>query len=359
MSTDLPEVLVVFGGYRPTFAGAERMAWRTATELAATGHRVVAYTDSDRPDGIAAPAWPVLETATELAAHFADHTPDLVHAFDLAKPSHVDEAVRLAGRFGVPLALTPCSAPGVWPDREQCLAACRAADVLFALTGTEVDELTAAGVEADRIRLVPHAADLVGVARPDDFRAEHGIAERNVLFVGRRTAFKGYAALLAATELVWRELPDVDFVFAGPNSDHDTAEVFARHAGPRVHDLGVVDEVAKHDAIAACSVFCLPTSIDVFPLVFLEAWGCGKPVVSGDFPGVERVIRSDVDGLAVRPEPAALAEALVGLLTDERRRRAMGAAGARRVRDEYGWDRQVAEVRAGYEAVGWKARLGR
>ena len=43
--------------------------------------------------------------------------------------------------------------------------------------------------------------------------------------------------------------------------------------------------VAGAVALAACTVFCLPSTADIFPLVFLEAWACARPVVSGAFPG--------------------------------------------------------------------------
>ncbi|MEC3976919.1 glycosyltransferase family 4 protein [Amycolatopsis sp. H20-H5] len=345
------DVLVVFGGYRPGFAGAERMAWRTTEQLAALGHRVAMLTDSARPDGMAPPYWPVFATPSDVDHHYRRTAPDVVHAFDLAKPDHVDFAAGLAARYGVPFALTPCSAPGVWPDRERCAAACRAADVVFALTLSEVDDLAAAGAPARRIRVIPHAADLGDGPRPERFRREHGLSERSVLFVGRRTAFKGYAALLETTRLVWRTLPDTDFVFAGPNSDADAAERFRAHAGPRVHDLGVVDEPTKHDALAACSVFCLPTSVDVFPLVFLEAWACGKPVVSGDFAGVEHVVRAGVDGLVVRPRPPELAAALTWLLTDTDARDALGRAGRDRVSREHGWAKVAGAVEDGYATI--------
>jgi D-inositol-3-phosphate glycosyltransferase len=52
-----------------------------------------------------------------------------------------------------------------------------------------------------------------------------------------------------------------------------------------------------------------------------------------------------VTGLHVPPrDPAALAEALRGLLADPARRAAFGAAGVRRVRRHYGFDRVAAST---------------
>jgi glycosyltransferase involved in cell wall biosynthesis len=339
---------VAFGGYQQGVSGAERMAWRTAEWLRRLGRQVVVLTDSPPPPAMDDTGVPVVSSPAELASRLPGFRPAVVHAFDLAKPEPVAVAARLAAGFRAPLALTPASAVGVWADPAGAQAACRQAGVVFALTGAEAGQLRNAGVPAERIRLIPQASDLAGTARPERFRRRYAISGPAVLFAGRRTALKGYQVLLRASSLVWRRRPETEFVFIGPDSDADTASVFAAHADRRVHDLRVVDEQTKHDALAACAVLCLPTSADVFPLVLLEAWGCGKPVVSGDFAGSEDVIRDGVDGLIVPPEPEPVAGALAGLLADDARRLAMGRAGLSRSRTEFGWHRVAAACDAGY-----------
>jgi glycosyltransferase involved in cell wall biosynthesis len=229
-------------------------------------------------------------------------------------------------------------------------AACRSADVVFALTPAEAASMTSAGAAPDRIRFIPQACELTGTPDPAGFRRASGLTGQIVLFAGRRTAFKGYLELLSSMPLVWDRLPEVTFVFIGPNSDASAAEEFRAHADRRLVDLGVVDDQTKHDALAACDVLCLPTSYDVFPLVFAEAWTLGKPVISGDFPGSEVVVRDGVDGLIVKPRPAELADALVRLLSDHGFRQSLGRAGLRRAESEFGWDKMADAFQDGY---GW------
>jgi glycosyltransferase involved in cell wall biosynthesis len=341
------DVLVVFDGSDTGPNGAERMAVRSVAGLAARGHRVVLLTraPASHVDGLGTR---VVRTEAELDTALPYGRPAVVHLFDLAQPGLVDTAVRVAARTGAPLALTPCSAPAAWPDRGRAALAGRAARVLFTLTGGEDAALRAAGLPTRPIRRIPPAADLPGTPRPAGFRRGLGLDGDAVLFVGRRTAYKGYLALLQATRAVWAALPATRFVFIGPDTDADAAAHFQAHADPRLHDLGVVDERTKHDALAACAVLCLPSSTDVFPLVFVEAWSCGKPVVGGDFAGADQVIRHGVDGLVVRPRPHDVAGALVRLLGDPRARLAMGRAGAERARREFGWDRVAAAYEDGY-----------
>lgn len=332
----MSRILTVFGGYGPGMtSGAERMAWRTTAELACRGHDVAVLTDSPRP----AAHWPVHASESELAAADPHWRPEAVHAYDLALPEYVTLARRLAARYRARFILTPASTTDVWPDLALGAELCAAADAVFTLTEAESAAVRAAGAPRARLCRLPQAPDLAGVARPADFRRRHRVAGPLVLFLGRRVATKGYRTLLDAAPLVWRRFPGVVFAFGGPNGEPAAAEAFGTGTDGRVLDLGVVDEQTKIDALAACSLLALPTSADVFPLVFAEAWSCGRPVVSGRFTGVEEVVRDGVDGLVVGHRPPDVADAVVRLLGDDAARTAMGAAGRHRVERELTWDR--------------------
>lgn len=345
----MSRILTVFAGSgQEQTSGAERMAWRTTTALARRGHQVAALTDAPAPDDLRATDWPVFRSAAELSSGRPWPRPDVVHGYDLALPHGVAQARELARRRHASFALTPASAPDVWPDPAAARALCRTADVVYTLTPAEASALTAMGVPGSRLRTVPQAPDLVGTPRPAAFRARHDLAGHLVLFLGRRMASKGYQVLLDAAPRVWERLPHTVFLFVGPIGDHGAARAFRDLRDRRIRDLGMLPEREKHDALAACSVLCLPTSADVFPLVFAEAWACGKPVLTGRFPGVADVVRDGVDGVVADARPAAVAEALLRLLTDNAARHAIGTAGLRRVRAQMSWDRVAAAVERGY-----------
>ncbi|MFY1583600.1 MULTISPECIES: glycosyltransferase family 4 protein [unclassified Micromonospora] len=351
MRGEVGDVLVVFAGYGETQAGAERMALRATQGLAARSRRVTALVTAAHPDtvaGLRTAGVPLFTDVGQLHRARPDFAPSVVHTFDLARPDAPVEAVRLARRYGARLVLTPCSSPQVWPDPVRAGEVCRAAEVVFALSAAEVAALRNVGVPATRIRRLPSASDLTGPVDTPGFRRRYGIHGPFVLFVGRRTVSKGYQTLLAAMDPVWRQLPDTRFVFVGPDVDPEVAGHLTARADPRLHDLGTVDEQTKHDALAACELLCLPSVADVFPLVFVEAWTCGKPVVSGAFAGAYEVVRQGVDGLVVPPGPAPLAAALIELLSDDVRRGQLGAAGRRRAERSFGWERVVDAYESGY-----------
>ncbi|WP_238011725.1 glycosyltransferase family 4 protein [Dactylosporangium sp. AC04546] len=330
-------ILTVFAGLPGgQTSGAQRMAWRTTAALARRGHIVAVRTDAAPPSEV--------DTAFAEPAGFV---PDVVHAYDLALPGAVVLARDLARRCGAVFVLTPASAPSVWPDVDLGARLCAAAEALFLLTPAEAAALRAFGADPARLRTLPSAPDLAGRPDPDGFRARHGIAGPLVLFLGRRVATKGYRVLLDAAPRVWADHPGTTFAFAGPYAEPGAAAAFAA-ADPRIRDLGVLDEQAKHDALAACDVFCLPTSADVFPLVFAEAWSLARPVVTGRFPGVRDVVGDGVDGLVVAARAADVAAAVGRLLADPALRAALGARGRARVAATMGWDRVAAAVEAGY-----------
>ncbi|WP_431976721.1 glycosyltransferase family 4 protein [Micromonospora haikouensis] len=333
----MSRILIAFGGYGGEWSGAERMAWKTAEHLATHGHTGALLTDSPPPQPPDAGPWPRISDPHEFGR------PDVVHAFDLARPKQVAVALRAATDLGCPFVLTPATAVELWPDPELGRAACRAATAVYVLTRAEADNAIAAGADPAAIRYVPQAPHLDGTVDPSGLRARFAGPTGTVLFLGRRTAFKGYPVLLAAAPLVRLSRPGTAFWLAGPGADGA-----ATSAADGLHDFGVVDATVKHQLLAAADLLCLPSTSDVYPLVFVEAWACGTPVVSGPFQGAGEVVRHGVDGLVVDAEPGALAEALIGLLADEPRRRAMGAAGRRRVERENTWAQVAAAVAAGY-----------
>jgi len=338
-------ILVTFGGYGAGgTSGATRMAWRTTDLLRRRGHRVAVVTDADdalRPEGV-----------EPIGPPPAGWLPGIVHVYDLARPEHADLGHRWARRTRALLAVTPASAPQVWPDPDLGARLLRDADVVFVLTAGQAADAVARGAHPDRLARLPSAPDLEGRPDPEGFRARHGVHGLFVLFLGRRVAEKGYRALVEAAPLVWDRLPEVVFGFAGPPAPGA--------AGPglppdyRLLDLGTPGDREKHDAVSACDVLCLPSRADVFPLVFAEAWACGRPVVSGDFPGVGDVVRDGVDGVVVPPTARGVADGLLGLLTDPVSRRRMGAEGLRRVTGSLSWERAADAVEAGYDR--WAGR---
>ncbi|PLC52695.1 glycosyl transferase [Pollutimonas nitritireducens] len=103
---------------------------------------------------------------------------------------------------------------------------------------------------------------------------------------------------------------------------------------------GLVECLGERSDIAALyqrsHIAVLPSYREGLPKSLVEAAACGRAVVTTDVPGCRDAIEPGVSGLLVPPHNArALADAVVGLATDDALRRRMGAAGRQLAEQEF------------------------
>jgi glycosyltransferase involved in cell wall biosynthesis len=96
---------------------------------------------------------------------------------------------------------------------------------------------------------------------------------------------------------------------------------------PFVRQLGFVDREALARMYASADLCVLPSHTETCGLVALEAMASGIPVVAADAGGLRESVRHAHNGLLVQAHDAAgFTRAIVELVTDAERRRAMGRA---------------------------------
>jgi phosphatidyl-myo-inositol alpha-mannosyltransferase len=94
-----------------------------------------------------------------------------------------------------------------------------------------------------------------------------------------------------------------------------------------------------------------------FGMVLTRAFACATPAIASDIPGYREVMTPET-GVSVPPgDPEVLAQAVIGLLEDEERRRALGEAARELAAGEYGWDRIAERLLGIYELVTGKTRV--
>jgi glycosyltransferase involved in cell wall biosynthesis len=99
-----------------------------------------------------------------------------------------------------------------------------------------------------------------------------------------------------------------------------------------------LDRAGKIAFLHELSVFSVPALYgEAFGLYIIEALAAGVPVVQPRTAAFPELIEATGGGLLCAPgDPAALAEAIEGLLLDTRRARTLGQAGARAVFEKFG-----------------------
>ena len=275
----------------------------------------------------------------------------LIHNGRMGREGLSFASLRLARQLGVPLVLTPFHHPRWegWPYRHY-LRLYREADRVIALTEVEKEALARLGVAPERISVAGMGPILADSADGDGFRQRYDLDGPLVLFVGQKYAYKGCAALLEAAPLVWARYPETRFVFLGPRTRHSRA-LFGRHRDRRIVEMGAVDLATKTDALAACTLLCLPSAQESFGAVLTEAWMMDKPVVGGPAPALREVIDEGVDGFLASQEAASLAERIIYLLERPALRDEMGRQGRAKTLAHYTWERLAEKTEAVYRAV--------
>ena len=189
-----------------------------------------------------------------------------------------------------------------------------------------------------------------GVLVPEE--AEPGGRGHRVVFVGRHEPRKGLHVLLLAWPQIHRET-GARLRLVGS----DPLAVRLLLARLRVGDEGidVLGFLSQDDLTAELSgakALVAPSlGGESFGMVLTRAFACATPAVASDIAGYRDVMTSET-GLTVPPgDPAALAQAVIALLDDEPRRRALGAAARDLARDRYAWDGIARRLLGIYELV--------
>ncbi|MFN2627218.1 MAG: glycosyltransferase family 4 protein [Gaiellaceae bacterium] len=189
-----------------------------------------------------------------------------------------------------------------------------------------------------------------GVLIPPE--AEPGGREHRIVFVGRQEARKGLPVLLRAwSEIRQRTGAELRVIGADPLAVRLLLSRL-RVSDEGIEILGFLEQELLTRELLAAKVLVAPSlSGESFGMVLTRALACATPVVASDIPGYRDVMVPEVAvGFSVGDE-RALVEAVAGLLEDEPRRRAMGAAGRELAQRLYSWDRIAGRLAAIYDGV--------
>jgi glycogen(starch) synthase len=142
---------------------------------------------------------------------------------------------------------------------------------------------------------------------------------RYVLGLGRVVHKKGFDLLIDAFASIADRHPDVGLVIAGTGAELITLQAQADLLGlsERLHFPGRLDRRQVAAVMAGAEVFVMPSRVEPFGIVALEAWRAGVPVVVTDRGGASEFVLAGERGLVAAPgEGSSLATALSKVLSE-------------------------------------------
>ena len=346
----------MLGTFPPTECGVATFTAALAAGLEANGAEVgivrVGDADSSRDVRVVERLEAGSSTSTRRAVRALDaHDVAIVqHEYGLYGGADGDEVVDLVRSLGVPsivVAHTVLLDPSAH-QREVLEAVAAAASAIVVMTDAGRDRLcTTYDVDADKIVVIPHGA---AVARPHEPSVR--LTRPTILTWGLLGQGKGIEWAIDAMRLLQDLRPRPQYVIAGDTHPKVLARegeryrhmlmrrTWERGVAPMVtFDRGYRDLPALSKLIDGATVVLLPydSQDQVTSGVLVDAVAAGRPVVSTAFPHAIELLASGAGIVVPQRDPAAIAEALRRVLTEDGLATAM-AAEATRLAPELGWD---------------------
>jgi glycosyltransferase involved in cell wall biosynthesis len=194
-------------------------------------------------------------------------------------------------------------------------------DLVATLTTKDAEDYRMLLAGSTPVTCMPNAVpELGGVRAAGD--------NKIVVAAGRLAPQKGFDRLIPAFATIAAAHPDWELRIFGTGPDADMLRALIGELGmhDRIRLMGYTSHM--YDELADAALYVMSSRYEGFPMVLLEAMGVGLPVVSFDCDnGPRDLIDHGTNGLLVEDgDVDGLAAAMGTLMSDESRRRAMGAA---------------------------------
>lgn len=281
-----------------------------------------------------------------LAQHIAAVQPDLVQTWLFAANAYGRWAAR---RAGVPriVASERCVDPwksGYELALDRFLA--KKTDRIVVNSSGVSEFYISQGLPAEKFLLIPNAISAAppsSVSRQqllDELKLPHDA--RLIGAVGRLWPQKRLKDLIWAADLLKVVRDDVHLLIVGDGPERDRLERYRYQVRieDRVHFLGQRHDVPR--LMPHFDVLWLGSGYEGLPNVVMEAMACGVPVVASDISGNRDLVLPGKTGfLAPVGDRAGFARHTLTILEDPLLARRLGAAGRKRIEEDYTVDKMV------------------
>jgi glycosyltransferase involved in cell wall biosynthesis len=206
------------------------------------------------------------------------------------------------------------------------------------------------------IVLIENGVDLRPFHRPTQplTKTDLNVPETAMLvtYVGRLSPEKDVDILLEQFAIAKDVVPNLHLMIMGKGACQPVLERQARYLGiaDSVLFTGPIDYEQVSNYLAAADLFATASVTEVHPLTVIEAMAASLPVVAISSPGIIDIVESGVSGLLTTRPDGGLAAALVGLASNDARRRQMAQA-ARCASEPFNIDNTIQRTLELYEQL--------
>lgn len=172
----------------------------------------------------------------------------------------------------------------------------------------------------DKIHLIPNGVFLNEFRLSEEYRQQNKNNNSYILYLGSLIKRKGVDVLIQAFHRISKDYPNVRLKIAGEGKEMDNLKTLASELGlsQNVEFLGIVRGENKTHLLRNALFLILPSRSEGLPVVILEAFASGIPVIASRVGGIPDIVEDGKNGFLVSPENAnELTSKMLLLLEDK------------------------------------------
>lgn len=211
----------------------------------------------------------------------------------------------------------------------------------------EKELYTRMGIPEERVHISGSGIDPSEFAGSNRERGLNRIGVKGpvILCLTAHSLDRGTAHIIQACRILLNKGRDFTLVLAGPvlpdaEEFIDSTDSLGEEFGDRLVLTGYVSREERIDLLSAADIVLLPSRLDCFGIVVLEAWISGKPVIGCWSGGMPDMIRDGQNGFLVSwGDTASLMNRIEILLDNAELAGDMGSKGRKDVLERFTWER--------------------
>lgn len=176
--------------------------------------------------------------------------------------------------------------------------------------------------------------------------------ETVITIVGRLGEEKGHQILFKALDLIIPQYPDFKCLVVGEGLLMKTLQEQVSSLKLSGHVIFTGNRKDMPEIYRICDILVNASFTEGMPMTILEAMATKVAVIATSVGGVPGVIKNEVNGLLLKPgEPESLSLAILGLLKDTDRRKALSQQAFKDVNEKYSQQRMAENYKNLYQGL--------
>lgn len=240
----------------------------------------------------------------------------------------------------------------------------RQADAVTTICAGLKDDITARGIDASKVTLIPNGVDSnafqPGLPADAELSKELGLRDATVLgYAGSFSPYEGLELLLEAASKILNQCPTLKILLVGAGGNEQDLRALAGRLNlqNRVIFTGRVEHSQIRRYYSLVDIFVYPRMSTrltnmVTPLKPLEAMADGRLVLASDVGGHQELITHKLNGILFKANDAeSLADSIVSLVSNQSLWPTLRQNGRRYIETERTWAHSVAGYKEVYERL--------